>query len=894
MFVLEDISEGPARGRLDVGAPDFINLLNILPGKPLFVEDRAEPIVVNAVKMTSVLRMDLDRENGELILMVHTELPFMDAGASGLRRFRASGLGLRGGPFLAAGKTAARAAARDLREAGRPSRAPAVPRFLRTELPLLEQHIRDRDGRLSPTCSRIEPGDAAVPARRPRQSRPRSRRRCTRSTTASRSSRASPTPPASSPCPTPTICCATRCATRRRNGGARAACGVRVARRARGRSDRDRRHARGAEFLGRAVPALRRRGWKVELEGSVEPFMESMSSSPRRSSGSARRAPAGWFDVGFDYEDGQGQSLSEADIQRALLKGDSFIERSGRTILLDADAIQATRDVFADCASGEGAQPGTFRLDGIYSAYVKSSLDALDGIDVEAAPTWLDRARRQNRGGSLEPVPLDPALERTLRPYQKDGVNWLRFLENNGFCGILADEMGLGKTLQTLAWLKLAAEPSDGARQAGADRLPDQPRRELGGGSRALRPGPARSRSQRRRTGTRSGTTWRSADLVVTSYALLRRDIEQLHASSSSPPSVLDEAQHIKNRSTQNAIAAKQLKAANRLVLTGTPIENSVSDLWSIMDFLMPGYLGGARAFPRATTSCRSRPAAPKARPAQAKLRRKLHPFLLRRLKREVAKDLPPKIERIASCSLTRDQQLVYKELLEASRRQISDMVDAAGLRPLAHGDPQDPAAPAPGLLPSRPAQAAGPEERVPVGQDGPVLRTARRGAGRRAPRAGLQPVHLDARDPARRSWSAASGRYCYLDGATKDRLNVVHEFNTEPRDPGLPDQPQGGRHRPEPDRRRHGDPLRPVVEPGRRGPGHRPRAPHRPEAHRVQRQAHHARHGRGEGARDAEEETVRHRRHPRARRTRRGEIDMGRREGPVRLSDRSTPWARN
>jgi SNF2 family DNA or RNA helicase len=89
---------------------------------------------------------------------------------------------------------------------------------------------------------------------------------------------------------------------------------------------------------------------------------------------------------------------------------------------------------------------------------------------------------------------------------------------------------------------------------------------------------------------------WSNADLVVTSYALLRRDIEQ-YVPASFPASVLDEAQHIKNRSTQNAIAAKRLRAQHRLVLTGTPMENSVSDLWSIMDFLMPGYLGSHETF---------------------------------------------------------------------------------------------------------------------------------------------------------------------------------------------------------------------------------------------------------------------------------------------------------
>ena len=528
-------------------------------------------------------------------------------------------------------------------------------------------------------------------------------------------------------------------------------------------------------FLGHAVPKLRRKGWKIELTGSVEPFMESLSfATPVVRVDSA--GSTGLFEVGFEYEDGEGQSLSEVDIQRAILKGDSYLEKNGRTILLDSDAIHAARDVFADCASGEGSQPGTFRLDGIYSAYVKSSLDALDGIDVEATPSWLDRARRQNRGASLEPVPLDPALERILRPYQKDGVYWLRFLENSAFCGILADEMGLGKTLQTLAWLKLERSLPSARGKPALIVCPTSLVENWAEEAARFVP----SLHVLLLSGSDRHANWddvANADLVVTSYALLRRDIEQLKQFEFSA-AILDEAQHIKNRSTQNAVAAKQLKAANRLVLTGTPIENSVSDLWSIMDFLMPGYLGGHEHF-RRHYELPIAAGGPDGEAAQSKLRRKLHPFLLRRLKNDVARDLPPKIERIASCSLTRDQQLVYQNLLEASRRRISDMVTKQGfersrmeilktllrLRQVCcHLD----------LL-----KLPDLKSEYPVGQDGPVLRTARRGARRRAPRARLQPVRVDAHDPARGNSSGASGRTATSTARPRTGCSVVHEFNT-------------------------------------------------------------------------------------------------------------------
>ncbi len=140
---------------------------------------------------------------------------------------------------------------------------------------------------------------------------------------------------------------------------------------------------------------------------------------------------------------------------------------------------------------------------------------------------------------------------------------------------------------------------------------------------------------------------------------------------------VLDEAQHIKNRQTQNAQAVKAVKAQHRIVLTGTPLENSVLDLWSIFDFLMPGYLGSAKDF-------RERYELPIAKEknveAQKRLARRLRPFMLRRLKREVASDLPAKLEQISFCELTPDQRGVYQQVIEASRKEVLEAVGAQGI----------------------------------------------------------------------------------------------------------------------------------------------------------------------------------------------------------------------
>jgi len=161
-------------------------------------------------------------------------------------------------------------------------------------------------------------------------------------------------------------------------------------------------------------------------------------------------------------------------------------------------------------------------------------------------------------------------------------------------------------------------------------------------------------------------------DLIITSYALIRRDAERYRGLEFDTV-ILDEAQHIKNRETQNAQAVKAIAGQHRLVLTGTPLENSVLDLWSIFDFLMPGYLGSARDF-------RERYELPitkeKSAPVQARLARRLRPFMLRRLKKEVAPDLPARLEQISFCELTSEQRAVYQQVIEASRKEV---LEAAG-----------------------------------------------------------------------------------------------------------------------------------------------------------------------------------------------------------------------
>ncbi len=444
-------------------------------------------------------------------------------------------------------------------------------------------------------------------------------------------------------------------------------------------------------FFAREFPRMQRE-WEVTLEERldrgtkqhlerIEPRFQITASGVQ------------WFDLGVVFESSGGEKFSAADIQRLVLGGQGHTRlRNGKTAVFDTSAVEELQEVLRDCAPQQQAQG--YRIDSAQAGFLEATLRLRPEWKVQAPAAWRERAARQSGQAELA-CPALGDLEGVLRPYQKHGVAWLRFLRGNGFGGILADEMGLGKTLQVLAHLESLrfqergqpcpreSEPGPESRGQGclrsshpslvvcptslvhnwvAEAAKFTPRLKV----LALH-GPDR---HERFAGIPQ------ADLVVTSYALIRRDAER-YAGIGFDTVVLDEAQHIKNRQTQNAQAVKIVRAGHRLVLTGTPMENSVLDLWSIFDFLMPGYLGSAQDFRERYEVPITREKNPD---AQARLSRRLRPFLLRRLKREVAADLPAKLEQVSFCELTDDQRAVYQQVIEASRKEVLDAVGAQGL----------------------------------------------------------------------------------------------------------------------------------------------------------------------------------------------------------------------
>ncbi|WP_020586727.1 DEAD/DEAH box helicase [Desulfobacter curvatus] len=268
----------------------------------------------------------------------------------------------------------------------------------------------------------------------------------------------------------------------------------------------------------------------------------------------------------------------------------------------------------------------------------------------------------KNRCASDQPVKVPKTLKAELRPYQKTGFAWLRGLAGFGFCGILADDMGLGKTVQVLTFLLEVKEQSGGTHtslvivpkilmwnwESEAKRFaPDLRVLVYAGASR-----------------DKLLSNLCDADLVITSYGLVRQDEEHL-TRILWDMLVLDEAQAIKNPKSQISKSVKRLKAANRLSLTGTPIENRPLDLWSQFDFLMPGFLGDKTVFQKTYAG--------QDQDALSRLKILTAPFILRRMKKQVCKELPPKTEITLYCGFSKEQKACYDDILNAGKRKLTD-----------------------------------------------------------------------------------------------------------------------------------------------------------------------------------------------------------------------------
>ena len=496
-------------------------------------------------------------------------------------------------------------------------------------------------------------------------------------------------------------------------------------------------------FFATGLPTLRKKWTVVEGARFQHVTRDIVGIKPHFA---IKERGDGWLDFHVHFTAGRDAVLRAQDIQRLLAGGDPRVKLSdGRIAVPDASMLEDFEEVLRDCDPRQ--ERGGYRIRNIHQPILEAAISE-----------WSGCTPQEKRGSSLEDLP--EGVRKMLRGYQSEGAMWMRDLALRKAGGLLADEMGLGKTVQTLAMmaslrgphLVVCPSPLVWNWEREAQRFCPELRVLVLQG--AAREG--------------SFSSIEDYDLVITSYALLRRDVDRYKGIRFATVT-LDEAQHIKNPDSQNAAAAVSLEAEARFILTGTPLENSLRDLWSLFEFLLPGYLGPKRDFKERYEDPLQSGEAPH---VWNRLLRRVRPWMLRRTKSEVAADLPEQLEQTLEIDLTPDQKAAYTELQIAARAGLDDLKEKAGaaarMRVLT------------ALLRLRQAccdvRLLGAESSAPSGKLDAlleILREASDGSHRTLVFSQFTSM-LDLIGPA---LDGAGITWCRLDGSTRDRQAVVDQF---------------------------------------------------------------------------------------------------------------------
>ncbi len=411
------------------------------------------------------------------------------------------------------------------------------------------------------------------------------------------------------------------------------------------------------DLLASVVGELNAHGWKVEAEGAIYRRPNQVKVSVR--------SGIDWFDLegGACYDQ---QMVSFPQLLEAVRQGRGFVVLGdGSRGLLPEEWLG--RNGFL-LRSGEAAGEALR-----YRSSQTALLDALLLAEPEAEidPVFARAREELGRFEGIRPMAAPAGFHGTLRPYQELGLSWIQFLEKFGFGGCLADDMGLGKTIQVLAALECRRENN---RRPALVVVPrslifnwkDEALRFTPGIRVLEHIGPSRSLEP---------ATLLSADVVLTTYGTLRRDAALLKDIEFDYV-VLDEAQSIKNRNSATAKAARLLHSRHRLALSGTPIENHLGEFWSLFEFLNPGMLGRASVFRDAALRVPEG-----GENAGGTLVRALRPFLLRRTKQQVARELPPKMEQTIYSDLDPVERRTYDELKRHYQVSFFEQMEEKELR---------------------------------------------------------------------------------------------------------------------------------------------------------------------------------------------------------------------
>jgi superfamily II DNA or RNA helicase len=442
-------------------------------------------------------------------------------------------------------------------------------------------------------------------------------------------------------------------------------------------------------FLQQELDPLIRKGWQVEIDNSF-PFR---TVDPDDGEWSAELDDDGgfWFSVELGIKvNGKKMPLlplllaalqamdknpSIATIEKLNFEGRFVAPMSdGRLLSVPFERVHFMLAAFVELFAEKPPKAGRYRISLLQAAQL-AALNSASGWNLSVPPRLkplLDGIGRLQRVESIKPPRTCKAI---LRPYQQEGFSWLQFLRQFGLGGILADDMGLGKTVQALA--HLCAEKAAGRLNRPAlvvcptSVVPNwiSEASKFAPGLKVLSlHGPDRCER---------ADNLDSADLAITTYALLRHDFALLSSVEWSTL-ILDEAQAIKNPETTTARAAKSLKSEHRICLTGTPVENHLGELWSQFDFLMPGILGAADTFRKLfrypIEECGDKE-------MKRVLSTRLRPFLLRRTKEEVAKDLPAKTEILQRFELSGKQRDLYETVRLTMHEKVRNEIAGKGFK---------------------------------------------------------------------------------------------------------------------------------------------------------------------------------------------------------------------
>ncbi len=446
------------------------------------------------------------------------------------------------------------------------------------------------------------------------------------------------------------------------------------------------------EFLREIRPLLREQGFGVIEPGwfgsttsrlgaklllDSDPMDDSIEAGAPSVAGAAKLGLDAL--VGYQWQIAVGDvTLTLKEFEELAKRKTPLVQINGKWVEIRPEDVEAAIKFIRENPGGEMSVGEAIRM--AFGADARTSGLHVTGLETTG---WLADVFGGSSAGEALPILEQPTeFHGTLRPYQLRGYSWLSFLERFGFGACLADDMGLGKTIQLLAIL--AGERQE-AKAKGQDRVPPTllvvPTSVVGNWVREthrfcpqldvmVHHGPARL------SGAEFINRVAKTDFVVTTYALANRD-QELFSTIEWGRLVLDEAQFIKNPAAKQAQAVRGLRARSRIALTGTPVENRLSELWSIMDFLNPGYLGTPGGF-------RKKFAVPIEKyrddAKSVQLRSLVRPFVLRRLKSDpkVVGDLPPKVESREYCYLTSEQAELYEQTV---KKMLADVDATEGIR---------------------------------------------------------------------------------------------------------------------------------------------------------------------------------------------------------------------